>query len=54
MAYGYLTGNGYYGMVDGHYMLFATEEEYFEFLATEWECFETCEQGKDGNEDDKE
>ena len=32
MAYGYLTGNGYYGMVDGHYMLFATEEEYFEFI----------------------
>lgn len=32
MLYGYLTGNGYYGMVDGQYILFATEEEYFEFL----------------------
>lgn len=32
MAYGYLTNKGYYGMVDGRYILFATEEEYLEFL----------------------
>lgn len=32
MGYGYLTNNGYYGMVDGRYILFATEEEYLEFI----------------------
>ncbi len=42
MAYGYITTNGYYGMVDGKYILFATEEEYFEFLEER------------NNEDDKE
>lgn len=32
MPYGYLTANGYFGLVDGEYMLFATEEEYYEYL----------------------
>lgn len=32
MEYGYLTSNGYFGMVDGQFILFATEDEYYEFL----------------------
>lgn len=32
MGYGYLTNNGYFGMVDGQFILFATEDEYYEFL----------------------
>ena len=29
---GYFVGNGYMGYVDGAYILFASEEEYYEFL----------------------
>lgn len=29
---GYFTGTGYYGLVDGAYMLFADETDYFEFM----------------------
>lgn len=29
---GYVVGNGYMGYVDGIYILFASEEEYYEFL----------------------
>lgn len=32
MGYGYITNNGYFGMVDGQFILFATEDEYYEFL----------------------
>lgn len=49
MVYGYLTSNGYYGMVEGRYMLFATEDEYREYLATEHECFGTTAEGADIN-----
>ncbi len=30
---GYPTANGYMGLVDGRYMLFASEEDYREYLA---------------------
>jgi hypothetical protein len=30
--YGYLVDSGYMGLVDGEFMLFATEEEYKEYL----------------------
>ena len=30
---GYYTRSGYYGMVDGRYMLFASESDYFEFVS---------------------
>ncbi len=29
---GYVTSDGYMGLVDGRYMLFATEAEYYEYL----------------------
>lgn len=29
---GYVTPYGYMGLVDGRYILFATEKEYYEFL----------------------
>lgn len=29
---GYVTSNGYMGLVDGRYILFATETEYYEYL----------------------
>ncbi len=29
---GYVTSAGYMGLVDGEYMLFATETEYYEYL----------------------
>lgn len=29
---GYVTSNGYMGYVDGQYILFACDKEYFEFL----------------------
>ena len=32
---GYNTANGYMGLVDGNYMLFASEEEYREYME-EW------------------
>lgn len=30
---GYVTANGYMGLVEGRYMLFSCEEEYEEYLA---------------------
>lgn len=30
---GYHTANGYMGLVDGKYILFASEEDYLEYLA---------------------
>lgn len=32
MLKGYSTENGYYGYVNGEYMLFATESEYYEYM----------------------
>ena len=32
---GYYTGGGYYGKVNGRYILFASESDYFEFMAGE-------------------
>ena len=32
MPYGYNVPNGYFGLVDGDYILFTTEEEYYDFL----------------------
>ena len=32
---GYFTGAGYYGLVDGRYMLFSGEAEYYEYMAEE-------------------
>ena len=32
---GYLTGNGYMGYVDGRYILFASESEYYDYLREE-------------------
>ena len=32
MPYGYNAPNGYFRLVDGDYILFATEEEYYDFL----------------------
>ena len=29
---GFITAEGYMGLVDGSYMLFATVEEYYEYL----------------------
>jgi hypothetical protein len=29
---GYFTAGGYYGLVDGGYMLFAGESEYYEYM----------------------
>lgn len=29
---GYYSTNGYYGLVDGRYVLFASESEYYEVL----------------------
>lgn len=29
---GYITSNGYMGLVDGRYILFASEEDYMEYL----------------------
>jgi len=29
---GYFVNNGYMGLVDGSYMLFASEEDYLEYL----------------------
>lgn len=35
MGYGYLTPYGFKGLVDGRWMLFATESEYHEYLNEE-------------------
>lgn len=32
MPYGYSVNNGYFGLVDGNYILFPTEGEYYEYL----------------------
>ena len=32
---GYFTANGYYGLVGGRYLLFASESEYFEMMSGE-------------------
>ena len=32
---GYFTANGYYGLVDGKYRLFASESDYFEAVSGE-------------------
>ena len=32
---GYVTNNGYMGYVDGKYILFASDKEYFEFIYAE-------------------
>ena len=32
---GYFTARGFYGLVDGRYMLFADESEYYEYLEDE-------------------
>ena len=29
---GYFTANGYYGLVDGRYLLFASESDYLEMM----------------------
>ena len=29
---GYFTANGFFGLVDGSYMLFASEADYYEFM----------------------
>jgi len=29
---GYFTASGYYGLVDGEYMLFASEADYYELM----------------------
>ena len=31
-ASGYMGGDGYMGMVDGEYILFASEDDYFEYV----------------------
>jgi len=32
---GYFTAGGYYGMVNGRYVLFSDESEYFEYVSEE-------------------
>ena len=32
---GYYVGSGYYGLVDGRYLLFASESDYFEAMEEE-------------------
>ncbi len=34
---GYFTGNGYMGYVNGKYILFASESEYYDYLESEKE-----------------
>ena len=34
---GYFTAAGFYGLVDGRYMLFSSETEYYEYMAEEEE-----------------
>lgn len=35
MGYGYLTPYGFKGLVDGRWMLFATESDYYDYLNEE-------------------
>ncbi len=30
---GYFTANGYYGLIDGRYVLFASESDYNDYMA---------------------
>ena len=39
---GYFTAGGYYGMVDGRYLLFSDETEYFEYLESQSEVASKC------------
>ena len=39
---GYNTSNGYMGYVEGKYILFASEQEYFEFMESYLWQFITC------------
>ena len=32
---GYYTNGGYFGLVNGRYILFASESDYFDFMAEE-------------------
>ena len=32
---GYFTPNGFYGLVDGEYRLFASESDYYEFMSSD-------------------
>ena len=32
MIKGYVVPFGYYGLVEGHYILFATEDEYYDYI----------------------
>ena len=32
---GYYTNGGYYGLVNGRYMLFASESDYFDYMSGE-------------------
>lgn len=32
---GYFTSNGFYGLVDGEYRLFASESDYYEFMSSD-------------------
>ena len=32
MMRGYFTAEGFYGLVDGRYMLFSSESEYYEYM----------------------
>lgn len=32
---GYFAGNGYYGLVNGRYMLFASESDYYDIMEEE-------------------
>ncbi len=34
---GYVVSAGFMGYVDGEYELFATEEEYYEYMAAQWQ-----------------
>ena len=35
---GYYTGIGYYGYVDGHYVLFSSESDYYESVEADELC----------------
>lgn len=32
---GYMTGEGYWGLVDGQYILFVSESEYYDYMESE-------------------
>ena len=47
---GYDTSNGYMGYVEGKYILFASEQEYFEFME-DWEGGRNMSKSKKGWEE---